>query len=48
MAIKLRVLHYPDNAKLSALCKDISSAYDNVKFDKIPPAWYDICIESKE
>ncbi len=39
MAIKLRVLHYPDNAKLSALCNDISSSYDNVKFDKIPPAY---------
>ncbi len=39
MAIKLRVLHYPDTPKLSALCKDISSAYENVKYDKIPPAY---------
>ena len=39
MAIKLRVLHYPDTPKLSALCKEISSAYDNSKYDKIPPAY---------
>ena len=39
MAIKLRVLHYPDTTKLSALCKDITSAYDNSKSDKIPPAY---------
>ena len=39
MAIKLRVLHYPDTPKLSALCKEISSAYENVKYDKIPPAY---------
>ncbi len=39
MAIKLRVLHYPDTPKLSALCKDITSAYDNSKSDKIPPAY---------
>ncbi len=39
MAIKLRVLHYPDTPKLSALCKDITSAYDNSKSDKITPAY---------
>jgi ethanolamine utilization protein EutL len=39
MAIKLRVLHYPDNKKASALCKEISTAYDNSKYDKIPPAY---------
>ena len=39
MAIKLRVLHYPDNKKLSALCNEISSAYENSKYDKIPPAY---------
>ena len=39
MAIKLRVLHYPDNKKLSALCNDISSTYENSKYDKIPPAY---------
>jgi phage gpG-like protein len=39
MAIKLRVLHYPDNKKLSALCNEISSSYENSKYDKIPPAY---------
>ncbi len=39
MAIKLRVLHYPDNKKLSDLCKSISGAYENSKYDKIPPAY---------
>lgn len=39
MAIKLRVLHYPDNKKLSAICNEISSKYDNSKYDKIPPAY---------
>ena len=39
MAIKLRVLHYPDNKKLSALCNDITSSYENSKYDKIPPAY---------
>ncbi len=39
MAIKLRVLHYPDNKKLAALCKEINSEYDNSRFDKIPPAY---------
>ena len=39
MAIRLRILHYPDNKKLSALCKEINSEYENSKFDKIPPAY---------
>ena len=39
MAIKLRILHYPDNKKLAALCKEINSEYENSKFDKIPPAY---------
>ena len=39
MAIKLRVLHYPDTKKASALCKDICAQYDNSKYDKIPPAY---------
>ena len=39
MAIRLRVLHYPDNKKLSALCNEICSKYENSKYDKIPPAY---------
>ena len=39
MAIKVRVLHYPDNKKASALCKEICSVYENSKYDKIPPAY---------
>ncbi len=39
MAIKLRILHYPDNKKLAALCKEINAEYENSKFDKIPPAY---------
>ena len=39
MAIKLRILHYPDDKKLAALCKEINSEYENSKFDKIPPAY---------
>lgn len=39
MAIKLRVLHYPDNKKLSAICNEICSSYENSKYDKIPPAY---------
>lgn len=39
MAIKLRVLHYPDNKKASALCKEICAKYENSKYDKIPPAY---------
>lgn len=39
MAIKLRVLHYPDNKKLSALCNEINAGYENSRFDKIPPAY---------
>ena len=39
MAIRLRILHYPDNKKLSALCNEINSEYENSKFDKIPPAY---------
>lgn len=39
MAIKLRILHYPDDKKLAALCKEINSEYQNSKFDKIPPAY---------
>ncbi len=39
MAIKLRILHYPDDKKLAALCKEINSEYDNSKYDKIPPAY---------
>lgn len=39
MAIKLRILHYPDNKKLAELCKEINSEYENSKFDKIPPAY---------
>lgn len=39
MAIKLRILHYPDNKKLSALCNDINAGYENSKYDKIPPAY---------
>ncbi len=39
MAIKLRILYYPDNKKLAALCKEINSEYENSKFDKIPPAY---------
>ncbi len=39
MAIRLRILHYPDNKKLSALCNEISAKYENSKYDKIPPAY---------
>ncbi len=39
MAIKLRILHYPDDKKLAALCKEINSEYENSKYDKIPPAY---------
>ncbi len=39
MAIRLRILHYPDNKKLAALCKEINGEYENSKFDKIPPAY---------
>ena len=39
MAIKLRVLHFPDNKKLAALAKEISSKYENSRYDKIPPAY---------
>ncbi len=39
MAIKLRILHYPDNKKLAALCKEINGEYEYSKFDKIPPAY---------
>ncbi len=39
MAIKLRILHYPDNKKLAALCKEINGEYETSKFDKIPPAY---------
>lgn len=39
MAIKLRILHYPDNKKLAALCKELQAEYDNSRSDKIPPAY---------
>lgn len=39
MAIKMRFLHYPDNKKLAALCKELNSEYENCSFDKIPPAY---------
>lgn len=39
MAIKMRFLHYPDNKKLSALCKELSDGYDNCSSDRIPPAY---------
>ncbi len=39
MAIRLRILHYPDNKKLAALCKELNSEYENSRFDKIPPAY---------
>lgn len=39
MAIRLRILHYPDNKKLAALCDEINKEYENSKFDKIPPAY---------
>ncbi len=39
MAIKLRILHYPDSKKLASLCKEINGEYENSKFDKIPPAY---------
>lgn len=39
MAIKMRFLHYPDNKKLSAVCKELSAEYENCSFDRIPPAY---------
>ena len=39
MAIKMRFLHYPDNKKLAALCKELTAEYENCSFDKLPPAY---------
>lgn len=39
MAIKVRILHYPDNKKLAEFCKELNREYENSKFDKIPPAY---------
>lgn len=39
MAIRMRFLHYPDKPKLAAFCKELTSEYENCKFDRIPPAY---------
>lgn len=35
----MRFLHYPDNKKMSAFCKELTAGYENCKFDRVPPAY---------
>lgn len=38
MAIKMKILHYPENGKMATFAAGLSEEYD-VKCDKIPPAY---------
>lgn len=38
MAIKMKILHYPENGKMATFASGLSEVYD-VKCDKIPPAY---------
>ena len=38
MAIKMKILHYPENGKMATFANGLSKEYD-VKCDKIPPAY---------
>jgi len=38
MAIKMKILHYPENGKMTTFANGLSEVFD-VKSDKIPPAY---------